>query len=164
MSHPKPFGPDEVQAALHQLGLETTIQTFTTSTATSQQAADAIGTSLGSIAKSLCFLVDGQAILIIASGDRQIDDRKLAQLFGVSRKKVKIAGAATTEAVTGFAPGGVSPVGHRTPVPILIDESLARFSTLYAAAGSAATIFALTWEELLRVTGGRVVDVVKSTV
>lgn len=162
MSTANAFGPDEVQAALTQLGLASTIQTFTTSTATSQQAADAIGTSLGSIAKSLCFLVDGQAVLIVAAGDRQIDDRKLAQLYGVSRKKVKIADAATTEAITGFAPGGVSPVAHRTPVPILIDESLARFSTLYAAAGSAATIFALTWAELLRVTGGRVVNVVKA--
>jgi prolyl-tRNA editing enzyme YbaK/EbsC (Cys-tRNA(Pro) deacylase) len=104
--------PDDVQAALDALGLDIQVQMFETSTATSQEAADSIGTSLGSIAKSLCFLVGGEPVVVIASGDQRVDDRKLGALREVSRKKVKIANAEATVEATGYAPGGVPPVGH----------------------------------------------------
>lgn len=153
--------PDDVQAALDALGLDITVEIFDSSTATSQEAADSIGTSLGSIAKSLCFLVDGQPVVVIASGDRRVDDRKLAKLHEVSRKKVKIADAQTTVEATGYAPGGVPPVGHASDLPIYIDDTLSRFEQVYAAAGSPNAIFPVPYETLVEITGGKVVDLAK---
>ena len=155
------LGPADVEAALKGLGLETRVMTFDDSTATAPQAAEAVGTELGSIVKSLCFVVAGQPVIVLTAGDRRVDDRKLSALYGVGRKKVRIADAETTIARTGYAPGGVPPVGHRTALPVLIDESLSRFEVVYAAAGSAKAIFAVPHETLVEVTGGRVADVAK---
>src|SRR5574341_1099689 len=114
----------DVQTALTALGLDIQIHTFETPTATAQQAAAAIGTALGSIVKSLCFLIEGQPVLVLTAGDRVVDDRKLAALHNVGRKKVRMADAAATIEATGYAPGGVPPVGHGKSLPILIDDSL----------------------------------------
>jgi prolyl-tRNA editing enzyme YbaK/EbsC (Cys-tRNA(Pro) deacylase) len=83
--------PEDVQKALDELNLGITVRFFDNSTATSQQAADNIGCELGQIAKSLCFMADGQPILVIASGDQRVDERKLAAMFNLSRKRVKTA-------------------------------------------------------------------------
>lgn len=153
--------PDDVQAALDALGLDIQVQLFETSTATSQEAADSIGTSLGSIAKSLCFLVGGQPVVVIASGDQRVDDRKLGALHEVSRKKVKIANPDATIEATGYAPGGVPPVGHVNSLPVYIDQTLSRFELVYAAAGSPNAIFPIPYATLVEVTGGQVVDIAK---
>jgi prolyl-tRNA editing enzyme YbaK/EbsC (Cys-tRNA(Pro) deacylase) len=153
--------PDDVQAALDALGLDIQVQMFETSTATSQEAADSIGTSLGSIAKSLCFLVGGEPVVVIASGDQRVDDRKLGALREVSRKKVKIANAEATVEATGYAPGGVPPVGHANALPIYLDQTLSRFELVYAAAGSPNAIFPIPYQTLVEVTGGEVVDLAK---
>lgn len=153
--------PDDVQAALDALGLDIQVQIFDTSTATSQEAADSIGTSLGSIAKSLCFLVNGEPVVVIASGDQRVDDRKLGAWRGVSRKKIKIANAEATVAATGYAPGGVPPVGHANELPLLIDQTLSRFELVYAAAGSPHAIFPIPYQTLVEVTGGEVLDLAK---
>jgi Cys-tRNA(Pro) deacylase len=153
--------PQDVQAALTALGVDASIRTFSESTATAQQAADAIGTSLGSIVKSLCFLVDGKAVLVLTAGDQRVDDRKLGAMYGVGRKKVKIADADTTLKVTGYTPGGVSPVALVQPIPIHIDRSLGRFETVYASAGSPNAIFPLKLDDLVRVTGGELSDVAR---
>lgn len=151
----------DVQAALDRLGIKTQVRTFESSTATAPQAADAIGTELGSIVKSLFFLVEEQPVVVLTAGDQRVDDRKLGTIFGVSRKKVRIADAETTVAVTGYSPGGVPPVGHRTQIPILIDSTLQRYDTVYAAAGAANAIFPVALDDLVRVTQGRLVDVAK---
>ena len=157
----QPRTSEDVQTALDALGLDVQVQTFETSTATAQEAADSIGTSLGSIAKSLCFMVGGQPVLVIASGDQRVDGRKLGALHGVGRKKVKIADAETTLKATGYAPGGVPPVGHIQALPVYIDEMLGRFEVIYAAAGSPHAIFPVPYQTLVEVTGGQVVDVAK---
>jgi len=153
--------PDDVQAALDGLGLGIRVQIFDHPTATAQQAADAIGTELGSIVKSLCFLVNGMPVVVLAAGDRTVDDRKLGGRYGVSRKKVRIADAEETVRATGYAPGGVPPLAHVRELPVLIDASLGRFRTVYAAAGSPHAIFAIPLDELVRITGGEVLDLVK---
>lgn len=153
--------PDDVQKTLESLGLTIEIQTFEQSTRTAQEAAAALGAPLGSIVKSLCFLVDDQPAVILTAGDKRVDDRKLGAMYGVGRKKVKIADAQTTIDITGYAPGGVPPVGHRRPIPILIDETLGRYEIVYAAAGSVNTIFPVPYTTLMKVTKGKVVDVVK---
>lgn len=151
----------DFETALRELGLELRVMAFDDSTATAPQAAEAIGTELGSIVKSLCFVIGGQPVIVLAAGDRRVDDRKLSALYGVGRKKVKIADAETTMARTGYAPGGVPPVGHRTPIPVLIDETLARFEMVYAAAGSENSILAVPYETLVEMTGGSIADVAK---
>jgi Cys-tRNA(Pro) deacylase len=154
--------PDDVQQALEALGLDVRVQHFETSTATAQEAADSIGTDLGTIVKSLCFLVDGEPVIVLAAGDHRIDDRKLAALYDVGRKKVKIADAQTTLQATGYLPGGVPPVGHLQPLPVLIDDTLSRFELVYAAAGSPHAIFPIPFETLCEITGGRVVDLARA--
>lgn len=156
------FGPDHVQAILdsHQLGLA--VRHFDRSTFSSADAAAAIGCELGQIAKSLCLFIAGDPIVVVASGDRRISDAKLARYFGVGRKKVRIADAQQCVQVFGYAPGGVSPVGHRDPgVGIYIDETLSRWDTIYAAAGTDRDNFSLTYDQLLTITGGTPIDVVR---
>jgi len=153
-------GPDHVQAALEDLGLDIDIRIFDQPTSTAQEAADAIGTELGSIVKSLCFTIKGEPLVVLTSGDKMVDTRKLAQMYEVGRKKVKIASPELTIEATGYAPGGVAPVGHPLDLPILIDRTLGRFDVLYAAAGSDNSIFPITFATLVTVTSGQIADVV----
>ena len=145
-----------VQAALDALELGIQVRRFEVPTATAKQAAAAIGCELGAIVKSLCFLIDGRPVLVLAAGDRRVDSKALRRIFQVSKKKVKIADPATVLAATGFVVGGVPPLGHPEPLPTLIDKSLARFETVYAAAGSGDTIFPIAYQTLVEVTQGEV--------
>jgi prolyl-tRNA editing enzyme YbaK/EbsC (Cys-tRNA(Pro) deacylase) len=152
--------PADVQAVIDQLGMETTITFFESSTATSQQAADNIGCELGQIVKSLAFMVDGQPVMVLASGDQRVDDRKLAAMYDVGRKKVKVATPEQCADIWGYAPGGVPPFGHRTPdVPIYIDDSLQRYELVYAAAGAHNAIFPIPLAQLAAATHGQFADV-----
>ncbi len=155
----QPLTPDDVQHALDQFDLGLKIQFFEESTATSQEAADAIGTTLGSIVKSLCFMVEGQPLIVLAAGDRRVDDRKLAAIYGVSRKKVKVATPDQCVEVFGYSPGSVPPLAHRSAdLPVYIEDSLARFTQLYAAAGAPNAIFPVTLAQLQQITGGQLTD------
>jgi Cys-tRNA(Pro) deacylase len=138
-------------------GLDINVVELDRSTRTAQLAAEAIGTELGSIVKSLVFLADGRSALVLVAGDRRADTKKLARVL--EAKKVKIADADTVRAKTGFAIGGVPPVGHHTPLPTIIDRSLGRFETVYAAAGSPNAVFPIAYDMLLQVTAGQVADV-----
>src|SRR5215216_3001729 len=89
----EPLTPKDVQFVLDKFALDIHIRYFENSTATSQLAADEIGCELGQIAKSICFIVDDKPVVVIASGDQRVDDRKIAALLGVSRKQVKFASA-----------------------------------------------------------------------
>ena len=157
----EPLTPDDVQAALDALEVDVQVRTFETSTATAQEAANSIGTALGSIVKSLCFFINGEPVIVLGSGDRRMDERKLGSLRGVGRKKVKMATAEQSIEVTGYAPGGVPPVGHQAKLPVYIDVSLARYQTVYAAAGSPNAIFPIGFEKLVEITGGQVVDIAR---
>lgn len=158
----QPFSPHNVQNALDQFNFGIKIQFFDTPTATSQQAADNIGCALGQIVKSLCFVVADVPILVLASGDQRVDDRKLAALYGVHRKQVKIATPEECLSIYGYIPGGVPPLAHRTPaLPTYIDDSLTRFEKLYGAGGAHNAIFPITLEQLKVVTNGIIADVKK---
>lgn len=156
-----PLIPDDVQAALDQLKLDIKIHFFETPTATSQQAADNIGCELGQIVKSICFLVDSQPVIVLTSGDQKVDDRKLAEMYNVGRKKVKAANAEQLVEIWGYEPGSVPPFGHRQRVPTYIDSTLRRFDKLYAAGGAHNAIFPITLDQLVSATGGTVAFVVK---
>lgn len=150
-------GPDRVQAALEAAGLSIEIVKLEDSARTAQLAADAIGTELGSIVKSLVFLADGEPVLVLVAGDRRVDPAKLKQLLRARR--AMIADADRVKQETGFAIGGVPPVGHLKPLPTWIDSSLGRFGTVYAAAGHPHAVFPIPYEALIRVTSGQVADV-----
>lgn len=158
--------PDHVQAVLSAQQPGTLIRFFETTTATSQQAADNIGCQLGQIVKSLCFIVElpeqTRPILVLTSGDQRVDDRKLAEHYGVGRKKIRTASADECVTIWGYAPGGVPPFGHRTSgLDTFIDRSLLRFDHLYAAGGAHNAIFPITLTALQTITGGQLLDVVR---
>ena len=156
----EPLTPDYVQTVLDTFNLGVRIRFFENSTATSQLAADEIGCALGQIAKSICFMVEDQPVVVIASGDQRVDDRKLAALFNVGRKQVKFATPDQCLEYFGYAPGGVPPLAHRTkPRAVFLDESLKRYSQIYPAGGSSNAIFGVTLEQLVQISGGVFADV-----
>lgn len=148
-----------VQTVLAQVAPELVIRFFDSPTATSQQAADNIGCELGQIVKSLLFIVDEKPVVVLASGDQRVDDRKLASLYEVTRKKIKIATAEQCVTILGYTPGSVPPIGHLTNGHALwIDSQLQRYTQLYAAAGADNAIFAVTLPRLLEITSGQIAD------
>jgi len=150
-----------VQAALKEVGLDASIIELQESARTAQLAADALGTALGSIVKSLLFLADGEPVLVLVAGDRRADPARLRELLGARR--VEIADAEGVRRETGFSIGGVPPIGHSQPLPTWIDESLGRFETVYAAAGHPRAVFPVAFEALMRITGGRMAAVTETT-
>jgi prolyl-tRNA editing enzyme YbaK/EbsC (Cys-tRNA(Pro) deacylase) len=163
MTEGKPDPIARVQSALDALELSIQVQTFDVPTSTAQEAADAIGCPLGAIVKSLCFLVDETLVLVLAAGDRRVDTKVLRQIYGVSKRKCRIADPETVLRITGFAIGGVAPVGHLEPLTTLIDDSLSRFETVYAAAGTGNSIFGIPYATLVEVTAGQVHELAKET-
>lgn len=157
----QPLTPKDVQAALDKLGLGIQIRFFDTPTATSQQAADNIGCELGQIVKSICFIVEDQPVIVLTSGDQKVDDRKLAEAYDVSRKKVRTATPEELVEIWGYEAGSVPPFGHRERIPTFIDSTLRRFDILYAAGGAHNAIFPITLDQLIAATGGEMRFVVK---
>ncbi len=127
---------------------------------TAQEAADALGVSVGQIAKSVVFKrkLDAAAVLVVASGDKRVDERKVAALVGA----VGRADADFVKASTGFTIGGVAPVGHSTRPVVLIDRELFRFDEVWAAAGHPNGVFMLSPEQLVQLTAAPVHDVVQA--
>jgi Cys-tRNA(Pro) deacylase len=148
----------KVAQAAEQLGLNTTIKEFEATTRTAEDAAAAIGCTVAQIVKSLIFVVAGQPTIALVSGSNRLDEKKLAALCGVGRKKVKRAEAELVRQVTGFAIGGVPPFGHSAKLPTYIDADFGQFALIWAAAGTPNAVFPVTPAELVRVTGGSVVD------
>lgn len=150
----------KVQAFLDTVGLGLRVVEHDGSTRTSDEAAAAIGCAVAEIAKSLIFRArtSGAPILVMASGVNRVDERKLAALIG---EKVERATPDFVRDKTGFAIGGVPPVGHAESPLVLIDEDLLTFSSLWAAAGTPNAVFRLTPAQLVSLTGGRVADVKK---
>lgn len=155
--------PADVQLVLQEQGLDIDIIEFDSSTATSQMAADNIGCELGQIVKSLGFMINKETpILILTSGDQTIDDRKVAKMMEVGRKKVRMMNAEQCIEILGYAPGGVPPIGHRqNDFAVYIDDMLKRYDLVYAAGGSAQTIFPIVLDTLHRITDATYADVVK---
>lgn len=153
---------DRVRAALKEKGLADVVLELDATAATAPLAAAAIGAHyniqvpVGAIVKSLVFVIDGQPAVVLGSGDRNVDQKRLGELYGVGRKKVKLADAATALTLTGFEVGGVAPVGHAQQLPVVIDEALSRFETVWAAAGAHHAVFPIAYRQLIEITAGRV--------
>ena len=154
-----PDGVRRVAVALQKSGHPDTPVMLEDAVRTAQRAADALGIAPGQIAKSIIFRrqSDDAAVLIITSGDRRVDEKKVDALIGGTGR----ADAAFVKARTGFPIGGVSPVAHVQPSVTLIDRELFRFEEIWAAAGQPQGVFKLRPHDLERLTGAPVVDVVE---
>ena len=147
-----------VQAALAERGFAFDVREFPASTRTSAEAAAAIGCAVGQIAKSLVFRArrSGRPVLVVASGANRVDERKVGRLIG---EEIGRADADFVREKTGFAIGGVPPVGHAEPPLTLIDEDLLGFDQIWAAAGTPNAVFRLTPNDLAAMTAGQAADV-----
>ncbi len=139
------------------LALELEIRQFEATTRTAEDAANAIGCSVGQIVKSLVFLVDGEAVMTLVSGPNRLDERKLAELCGVGKKKIKRADADKVREVTGYAIGGVPPFAHLRRLRTFVDEDFWQYDVIWAAAGTSNAVFPIAPDALARVTEGEAV-------
>ncbi len=146
---------ERVRQALAALGLPARILSFDGTTATAQEAAEAVGCELGQIVKTLFFLADGRPTVALVAGDRQVDTAALAGLLGVGRKKLKMGTPAEVLDHTGFEVGGVAPVGHPREHDVVVDESLARFERVWAAAGAHNAVFEAITRDLVAAINGQ---------
>ena len=152
---------DRVRDYIREKDLAIEIRELPGSTRTAELAAEAVGSQLGQIVKSLVFIADDdRTVIALVAGDRRADPEKIAQ--AVNASSARIANAEEVRTRTGFAIGGVAPVAHiNGPISaMLMDESLLRFATLWAAAGAPNAVFPIDREKLIELTQARLVDIV----
>jgi prolyl-tRNA editing enzyme YbaK/EbsC (Cys-tRNA(Pro) deacylase) len=148
---------ERVVAGAAAAGLSIEVQRFPEGTRTAQDAADAIGCEVGAIAKSIVLMSDRGAVLVLTSGANRADYDKVGRALGVGN--VRRADADEARAATGFPIGGTAPWAHPAPLPVLCDRDLLTYDTVWAAAGTPDTVFAVTPGELLRISGATPADV-----
>jgi prolyl-tRNA editing enzyme YbaK/EbsC (Cys-tRNA(Pro) deacylase) len=149
-----------VQQALQELGLSLVVLELPASTRSSHEAAQAIGCKVGQIAKSIIFrgALTDQPVLVIASGPNRIDE---AIISGMLAESISKADADFVRQRTGFAIGGVPPLGHTEKLEIFIDQDLLQYPEIWAAAGTPHAVFRLTPQELVSMTSGKIIKVTR---
>jgi prolyl-tRNA editing enzyme YbaK/EbsC (Cys-tRNA(Pro) deacylase) len=157
-TQPDPVHPNvaRVIAAAAEAGLELRVRRFPTETRTAADAARAVGCEVGQIVKSLVFMADGSPVLALVSGTHQLDTAKLATELGAA--DVRRASGDEARRATGYAIGGVPPLGHATPLPVLIDRHLLRHDLVWAAAGLPDAVFPVDPRRLAAAAGAREAD------
>ena len=160
-----PEGVQRVAAVLQDKGHPHMPQMLDDAARTAQQAADALGIAVGQIAKSIIFRrkSDNAAVLVVTSGDRRVDEKKVEAIVCEGGGKLGRADADFVKAATGFSIGGVSPIAHSTKPVTLIDRELFRFEEIWAAAGHPHGVFKLSPHDLEFLTGAPVADVVQES-
>ena len=147
--------PEKVRSILDANGLAAA-EFAPGSTATSVLAAQALGVTVGQIAKSLLFVgKDGRFFMVVCPGDKRLSNSKLKAVTGV---KSRMASAEEALSATGFGPGGVCPFGVERSIPLFIDHSLSQYATIYPAAGTDSSGVPMTFDKLVGMTGGTVGD------
>ena len=140
-----------VQERLHERGLDVFVRVLPDSTRTADEAAAAVGCEVGQIVKSLVFIRDEEPVIVLCAGDRRVATTRLG---------LRAATAEEARAGTGFAIGGIPPLGHERPLETLIDESLRRFETVWCGAGSPHAVFEAGTEALIAaIPDGTILDV-----
>lgn len=151
---------DRVSAAARAAGLEISVRRFPEGTRTAEDAARAIGCSVAQIVKSLVFMAGGDPLLALVSGANRVDMDRLAAATGAA--EARRATGDEARAAGGYAIGGVPPFGHPRPLTVLIDRDLLAHDVLWAAAGLPDAVFAISPDDLVRVSGGRVVELAEA--
>lgn len=147
---------DRVVAAARAAGLEIDVTRFPDGTRTAADAARAVGCDVAQIVKSLVFVADGRPVVALVGGSNRADLELMARAFGAA--EVRRADGVEAREATGYAIGGVPPFGHATPVAVVVDRDLLHHERLWAAAGLPDAVFPVAPEDLVRVSGGRVVE------
>ncbi len=160
-----PEGVQRVAAVLQARGHPHMPQMLDDAARTAQQAADALGIAVGQIAKSIIFRrkSDNAAVLVVTSGDRRVDEKKVEAIVCHGEGRLGRADAEFVKSSTGFSIGGVSPLAHATPPVTLIDRDLFRFEEIWAAAGHPHGVFRLSPQDLQALTGAPVHDVAQES-
>ena len=158
MPTPLSSSAQKIQDLLNSLGYDYTVIEHTESTRTAQEAADRAGCELGQIVKSLIFRgkTSGKPILVLTSGANRVDEKRIS---GYAGESIGRADADFVRAVTGFAIGGVPPIGHVKEMETYLDEDFLSYQTIWAAAGTPNAIFELRTEDLQKMTKGKIVQV-----
>jgi prolyl-tRNA editing enzyme YbaK/EbsC (Cys-tRNA(Pro) deacylase) len=151
---------ERVRVALAAAGHADSVQAFPEGTRSAADAAAAVGCEVAQIAKSIVFRGGERVVLVVASGANRVDTAKVAAATGLA---IKRADGGWVRDMTGFAIGGVAPLGHLTPPVVLVDEDLFAYDRVWAAAGSPMHVFATTADDLLRLSGGTKADVKETT-
>jgi prolyl-tRNA editing enzyme YbaK/EbsC (Cys-tRNA(Pro) deacylase) len=148
----------KIQDLLNELGYNYTVIEHTESTRTAQEAADRAGCQLGQIVKSLIFRgkISNKPILVLTSGANRVDEKRISSYAG---EPIARADADFVRTVTGFAIGGVPPIGHNQPMVTYLDEDFLAYQTIWAAAGTPNAIFELKTADLQKMTNGKVAQV-----
>ena len=146
-----------VREALALLGARGEVRALDDSARTAREAADALGIEVGQIASSLIFLADGEPVLVVASGGHRVDEMQLAMVLEVN--SITKATADDVRKATGFAIGGVAPVGHPKPLRTIVDIALSRYDEVWAAGGHPHYVFPTSYDELLRITAGEAAEI-----
>ncbi|MDF2990116.1 MAG: hypothetical protein K0S37_630 [Microbacterium sp.] len=146
-----------VAASLEAAGIAGTIIVLPDAASTAALAAAALDIEVGAIANSLVFWSDDEPLLVMTSGAHRVDTAALAERIG--RGDIRRATPEQVLAATGQPIGGVAPTGHPAPLTTIVDEALAAFPQIWAAGGTPHTVFPLTFDELVRLTGGTVAKV-----
>ena len=148
----------KVQDTLHSLGYKFTVIEFAESTRTGQEAAVRVGCTLGQIVKSMIFKGQnsGRPILVLTSGSNRVDEKVISEYAG---EPIGRADAEFVRAATGFAIGGVPPIGHLQPMETYLDEDLLQYASIWAAGGTPNAVFELTPPALQKMTGSKAVRI-----
>lgn len=159
MRQPLATSADNVQAALNKMGLTCKVLELPSSTRTASEAASSIGCDISHIVKSLIFRTKhtGKPILVLASGPNKVNEKQIESHVG---EEIIKADADFVKAVTGYAIGGIPPVGHKSSIErIYIDRDLVVFDEVWAAAGTPNAVFCIKSKDLLSVTHGKVISI-----
>lgn len=140
-------------------GVATTLHPADRAMPTVEAAAAALGIPVAAMTKNIVWIVGAAPVLVVAAGQARIDDRALAQRFGVGRKKVGLATPDQAFAITGFVVGCMPSFGHRTPLPTLIDAAVMQLERVYGGTGDPAVLISLATPDLLALTGGEALAV-----
>jgi prolyl-tRNA editing enzyme YbaK/EbsC (Cys-tRNA(Pro) deacylase) len=154
------LGVTELQHFMQAHGIPGVILHLDVPTPTVESAAQAVGAKSEQIIKSILFVIDNRPILAIACGKSNIDRRAIANLFGVGKKRVKLAMPETVLEITGYEVGAMPPFGHHQPLTTLIDRRVLELTEAYAGGGAENALVRLNPQEILRVAGAEILDLI----
>jgi prolyl-tRNA editing enzyme YbaK/EbsC (Cys-tRNA(Pro) deacylase) len=153
----------DLEAFMRVQGISGEILHLDVPTPTVETAAQAVGTRVEQIVKSILFMIEGQPVLTITSGTSYVDRRAIAAMYAVGRKRVKLASAEAVLEICGYEVGAMPPFGHLRKLQTLLDRNVLELPEIYAGGGAENALVRLCPEEILHVTQARVMDLVEST-
>jgi prolyl-tRNA editing enzyme YbaK/EbsC (Cys-tRNA(Pro) deacylase) len=157
---PDKLGVDDLRAFLQSRNIAAEIVRLDVPTPTVESAALAVGTEVDQIIKSILFIADEHPVLAIACGLSNIQQRAIAELYGIGKKRVKLATAEVVLEISGYEVGAMPPFGHRQPLDTLVDRRVLNYSDAYAGGGAENALLHLNPQDIMRVTGAQVLDLI----